>query len=159
MNAEDIKDCDVIIDAISAWVEETFPIHNKTFYHISRLIENTDKHYIKIGGTGTMFIKKNHHQQLKDWEDFPDELKPLANVLVDNLNYIRTFSNLNWTYVSPAFQYEYELPSVNHYHVKGEYYPVDQLIETKISYTDFARALIDIAENRSYFRQRIFICE
>lgn len=157
LTAADIADYDVIIDAISAWTPETFPIHNATATNIAHLLAGTNKHYIKIGGAGTMFINPEHTQYLRDWEDFPKANIPLAEALISNLNRIRSFSNITWTYVTPAFNYDFDGAFTGAYEVHGEDMPLSKLVASNVSYADLASAIISIAEEHKFTRQRILI--
>lgn len=157
LTKEDIAGYDIIVDAISAWTPATFPIHTNTAIHIAHLIKGTKIRYIKIGGAGTMYINSEHTKMLRDWSDYPKAILPLADVLINNLNCIRSFSDTAWTYVTPAFNYDPEGTYTGQYRINGEDMDLASLLESQISYKDMAKAIIDIAEQQLYIRQRIII--
>jgi putative NADH-flavin reductase len=109
-----------------------------------------------VGGSGTLFINKEHSLQLIDKPDFPEELKPLGNALRANLERLRSFSNLRWTYVSPAFELDFEGPATSNYIIGGEEFFTNDEGKSYISYSDFAEAFVDIIEN-DYVRRRVSV--
>ncbi|KQL52765.1 hypothetical protein AN964_04015 [Heyndrickxia shackletonii] len=157
LTKEDIAGYDAIIDGVSAWVPETFHVHTDGVSHIANLLEGSNTRYIKIGGTGTLFINKEHTKYFKDWENYMEEYKPLAEVLVQSLERLRSYSNIAWTYATPAFNYDVEGEATGKYHFDGEEFSIEDIPTSHISYADFASALIDILENGSYVRQRMTI--
>lgn len=156
---EDLTNVDAIIDAISAWTPETFPVHSKVISHIAPMINGTDTQYIKIGGAGTIYINQDHTQKLKDWNEYPTELQPLAAALNENLARIRSYSNILWTYATPAFNYDVESDKPKPYQIKFESMELKDLLNSHISYNNMARALVDIAEDKLYTRQRIILLD
>lgn len=157
LTGDDIAGYDAIVDAISAWTPATFPIHTDTAVHIANLIKGTHTRYIKIGGAGTIYINPEHTKMLRDWPDYPKANLPLAEVLIANLERIRSFSNIEWTYATPAFNYDPEGEFTGNYQIAGEDMKLDTLLKSQISYKDMAKAIIDMIEQRLYIRQRIVI--
>ena len=155
LTEEDITDYDVIIDGISAWTTDTFHIHKDTIFHIANLISGTNKRYIKIGGTSTTYINKEHTKQFKDWDGFPKESLPRGEALAESLRYLRTFSNMAWTYATPAYNFDANGKPTGKYTVKYEELDLEDIPSSYISYADFATALIDSVENKTYIRQRV----
>ncbi|MDB1678637.1 MULTISPECIES: NAD(P)-dependent oxidoreductase [Enterococcus] len=157
LTADDIDGYDVIIDAISAWTPVTFAIHTDTAVHIAHLIQGTSIRYIKIGGTGTMYINSEHTKMLRDWSDYPKAILALAEALIANLERIRSFSDIAWTYVTPAFNYDPNGKYTGKYQIGGEYVDLNTLLNSYISYKDMAKAIIDMVEQHLYIRQRIVV--
>ncbi|MFD1671271.1 NAD(P)-dependent oxidoreductase [Agrilactobacillus yilanensis] len=157
LTAADIAGYDVIIDAISAWTPDTFPIHTDTAMHIAHLIKGTTTRYIKIGGAGTMYINDEHTKMLRDWSDYPEANLPLAEVLITNLDRIRSYSDMAWTYVTPAFNYDPDGKYTGQYQIAGEDMNLNTLLKSYISYKDMAKAIIDLVEQQRYIRQRIIV--
>ncbi|MBT2725319.1 hypothetical protein [Bacillus sp. ISL-46] len=60
LTKEDIAGYDAIIDGVIAWVPETFYVHTDGVSHIANLLDSSNTRYIKIGGTGTLFINKEN---------------------------------------------------------------------------------------------------
>jgi putative NADH-flavin reductase len=156
LNKEDLLGFDAVVNAVSAWTEDTFYIHTDGISHLAHLLEGTDTKLLMVGGAGTLYINKEHSLQLIDKPDFPEELKPLGDALRANLERLRSFSNLRWTYVSPAFELDFEGSATSNYIIGGEEFFTNDEGKSYISYTDFAEAFVDIIEN-DYVRQRVSV--
>jgi putative NADH-flavin reductase len=156
MNKEDLLGFDAVVNAVSAWTEDTFYIHTDGISHLAHLLEGTDTKLLMVGGAGTLYINKEHSLQLIDKPDFPEELKPLGDALRANLERLRSFSNLRWTYVSPAFELDFEGPATSNYIIGGEEFFTNDEGKSYISYSDFAEAFVDIIEN-DYVRRRVSV--
>jgi len=156
LNKEDLVGFDAVVNAVSAWTEDTFYIHTDGISHLAQLLEGTDTKLLMVGGAGTLYINKEHSLQLIDKPDFPEELKPLGKTLRANLERLRSFSNLRWTYVSPAYELDFEGPATSNYIIGGEEFFTNDEGKSYISYLDFAEAFVDIIEN-DYVRRRISV--
>jgi len=156
LNKVDLLGFDAVVNAVSAWTEDTFYIHTDGISHLAQLLKGTDTKLLMVGGAGTLYINKEHSLQLIDRPDFPEELKPLGETLRANLERLRSFSNLRWTYVSPAFELDFEGPATSNYFIGGEEFFTNDEGKSYISYSDFAEAFVDIIEN-DYVRQRVSV--
>lgn len=151
----DLTGVDAVIDAVSAWTPETFAVHTTGISHLAQLLAGTTTRYLKVGGAGTLYINAEHTQMLKDRADYPTDWLPLADALVASLDRLRSYSNLAWTYVTPAFNYDATGAATGHYHVDGENYLATNDDDSYISYADYATGMLDLLENGQYVRQRI----
>lgn len=79
----------------------------------------------------------------------------MADALVASLDRLRSYSNLAWTYVTPAFNYDATGTATGQYHVDGEDYRAINDDDSYISYADYATGMIDVLESGKYIRQRI----
>ncbi|MCD8785557.1 NADH-flavin reductase [Staphylococcus gallinarum] len=156
LNKEDLAGFDAVVNAVSAWTEETFDIHTTGLSHLANLLEGTDTKLLMVGGAGTLYINKEHSLQVMDQPGFPDEIKPLGKALRANLNRLRSFSNLRWTYVTPAFELDIDGAKTGKYIIGGEEYFTNEKSESYISYADFALAFVEIIEN-DYTRRRVSV--
>jgi uncharacterized protein len=156
LNKEDLLGFDAVVNAVSAWTEDTFYIHTDGISHLAQVLEGTDTKLLMVGGAGTLYINKEHSLQLIDNPDFPEELKALGKTLRANLERLRSFSNLQWTYVSPAYELDFEGPATSNYIIGGEEFFTNDEGKSYISYLDFAEAFVDIIEN-DYVRRRVSV--
>ena len=155
LTVADIDSYDAVIDAVSAWTPATFSVHTDGISHLAKLLRQTNTRYLKIGGAGTLYINEMHTKQLKDRDNYPVEMLPLADVLCESLDRLRSYSDLAWTYVTPAFNYDPDGIATGKYRIDGEEFLATSDDDSYISYADFATALLDIIESKSYIRQRI----
>ncbi|MFC6175955.1 NAD(P)-dependent oxidoreductase [Companilactobacillus huachuanensis] len=155
LTTNDLKGVDAVVDAISAWTPETFYVHTDGISHLANILKGTNIRYLKVGGAGTLFINSEHTKMLKDRSNYPKDWLPLADVLVESLRRLRSYSDIRWTYVTPAFNYDPEGIRTGKYQVDGEEYRAKDDSKNYISYADYAVGMLDIIEHESYIRQRI----
>lgn len=77
-------------------------------------------------------------------------------LLISLYNRLRSFSNLRWTYVTPAFELDIDGARTGKYIIGGEEYFTNEKGKSYISYADFAVAFIEIIEN-DYVRKRVSV--
>ncbi|MFC6260073.1 NAD(P)-dependent oxidoreductase [Levilactobacillus fujinensis] len=155
LTATDLAGVEAVVDAVSAWTPETFAIHTTGLSHLAQILSGTETRYLKVGGAGTLYINADHTKMLKDRADYPADWLPLADALVASLSRLRSYSNLAWTYVTPAFNYDADGAATGVYHVDGENYLAKSDADSYISYADYATGMLDIIEQNTYIRQRI----
>lgn len=155
LTKEDIAGYDAIIDATSAWTPVTFALHTDGVSHLSNLISGTETRLLKVGGAGTLYLDNTHTKMLKDRADYPTDWLPLADALVASLGRMRSYSNVAWTYVTPAFNYDVDGEATGKFHIDGEEFLAENDEDSYISYADFALGVISIIEHGTYIRQRI----
>ena len=94
---------------------------------------------VVVGGAGSLLAAPG--VRLVDTPEFPTEYKQEALASAAALDYLRSTSNLDWTYLSPA-------PVFPSGEATGSYVVgIDSPVGMSISGEDFARALIDELEN------------
>lgn len=157
LTRDDLTGFDAVVDAASAWTPETFHIHTDGISHLHALLEGTDTRFLMMGGAGTLYVNKEHTMMVKDQSDYMEELKSLAAALTANLERIRSYSDWPWTYVTPPFNLTWEGRDTGEYIIGGEEFITNDKGESYISYRDFAKAMVDIAENPEYIRKRVCV--
>lgn len=73
------------------------------------------------------------------------------------LAYLRETNNLNWTYISPACNFEADGTRTGEYKLGEEYLTLNSHGESVVSYADFAIALVDEIENAKHNKERISV--
>lgn len=162
LNKEDIKGMNAIVDAVGAWTPETQTVHSRGLLHIVCLLQGTGIRYLKVGGANTLFINKERTRILQQLPlYYPKYMQELCNAHWMGLETLRKFSDVKWTYVTPAYKFAPYGPYTGHYRITGEEFIPAKGNDPKyghndyISYADYAKGLIDIIENGTYIRQRI----
>lgn len=157
LTASDFKDFDVVIDAFGAWTEDTLPLHSSSLKHLCDILSGTNIRLLVVGGAGSLFVNPEHTVQVMDGPDFPDIFKPLASNMGKALNELRQRTDVKWTYISPAGDFQAEGERTGKYILGGEELTLNSRGESIISYADYAIAMIDEATNGSHDRQRISV--
>lgn len=154
---DDLKDFDVVIDAFGAWTPETLPMHSTTLKNLCDALSGTETRLLIVGGAGSLYINKEHTQQVADTPNFPEDWKPLANAMAKALSELRTRKDVKWTYISPAADFQADGEKTQEYILAGEEFTLNSKGESVISYADFAVAMIDEATKGSHIQQRISV--
>lgn len=157
LTAADLAGFDVVIDAFGAWTEETLPLHSTSLKHLCDLLSGTDTRLLVVGGAGSLYVNPEHTATVSEGAGFPDAFKPLAAAMAKALTELRSRSDVKWTYVSPAGDFQAEGERTGTYILGGEELTLNSRGESIISYADYAIAMIDEAVNGSHIQQRISV--
>lgn len=153
----DLAGYDVVIDAFGAWTEETLPQHSTSLKHLCDILSGTDVRLLIVGGAGSLYVNPEHTAQVMDGPDFPDVFKPLATNMGRALEELRARTDVKWTYVSPAGDFQAEGERTGKYILGGEELTLNERGESIISYADYAIAMVDEAVKGNHIRQRISV--
>ena len=108
LTAEDLKGYDAVVDAFGAWAEEELPKHSTSLKHLCDILSGTDTRLLIVGGAGSLYVNPEHTMQVMDGPDFPDIFKPLAAAQGKALAELRERSDVKWTFISPAGDFQAE---------------------------------------------------
>ncbi len=153
----DLEGFDVVIDAFGAWTPETLPLHQTSLKHLCDILSGTKVRLLVVGGAGSLYVNPEHTLQVKDLDSFPAEFKPLANAQGAALDDLRKRDDVQWTFLSPAGDFVADGPRTGKYILGGEEYFVNAKGESRISYADYAIAMIDEVESARHIRQRFSV--
>lgn len=156
LTAEDLKGFDVVIDAFGAWTEETLPQHSTSLKHLCDVLSGTKTRLLVVGGAGSLYVNPEHTACVADGADFPDAFKPLA-AMAKALGELRQRKDVQWTYISPAGDFQAEGERTGKYILGGEELTLNSKGESVISYADYAIAMVDEALNGNHIQQRISV--
>ena len=157
LTAADLKGFDVVVDAFGAWTEDTLPQHSTSLKHLCDILSGTDVRLLVVGGAGSLYVNPEHTAQVMDGPDFPDVFKPLASAQGKALAELRQRSDVKWTFVSPAGDFQAEGERTGKYILGGEELTLNGRGESVISYADYAIAMVDEAVSGGHIRQRISV--
>ena len=157
LTAADLKGFDVVVDAFGAWTEDTLPQHSTSLKHLCDILSGTDVRLLVVGGAGSLYVNPEHTAQVMDGPDFPDVFKPLARAQGKALAELRQRSDVKWTFVSPAGDFQAEGERTGKYILGGEELTLNGRGESVISYADYAIAMVDEAVSGGHIRQRISV--
>ena len=157
LTSSDLKGFDVVIDAFGAWTEETLPQHSTSLAHLCDILSGTDTRLLVVGGAGSLYVNPEHTACVADGPDFPDAFKPLAAAMAKALGELRKRSDVKWTYLSPAADFQADGPRTGKYILGGEELTLNSKGESVISYADYAIAMIDEAVSGGNIQKRISV--
>ncbi|MQS75274.1 NAD(P)-dependent oxidoreductase [Companilactobacillus halodurans] len=155
LKAEDVKDFDVLVDALGFFgpnVKEYVPATK----HLIEILNGSETRLLVVGGAGSLYVDKDHKQKVYEQAGFPDAVKPLSEEMGKSLDELRD-SNINWTFISPAATFEAKGEKTGEYVLAGEELTYDKDGKSVISYADFALAMVDEIVNAKHQKERISV--
>ena len=157
LTAADVKDFDVVIDAFGAWTEDTLSLHSTSLKHLCDILSGTDTRLLVVGGAGSLYVNPEHTMCVADGPDFPAIFKPLAAAMAKALDELRQRTDVKWTYISPAGDFQAEGERTGKYILGGEELTLNSKGESIISYADYAIAIVDEAVKGNNMQKRISV--
>ena len=157
LTAADVKDFDVVIDAFGAWTEDTLPLHSTSLKHLCDILSGTATRLLVVGGAGSLYVNPEHTMCVADGPDFPAIFKPLAAAMAKALDELRQRTDVKWTYISPAGDFQAEGERTGKYILGGEELTLNSKGESIISYADYAIAMVDEAVKGNNIQKRISV--
>lgn len=155
--ASDLEGFDTVIDAFGAWTPETLPQHGTSLKHLCDLLSGKETRLLVVGGAGSLYVNPEHTVQVMDGADFPEMFRPLASHMGKALEELRTRTDVKWTYISPAGDFQANGNKTGKYILGGEELILNARGESVISYADYAVAMVDEALCGNHIRQRISV--
>ncbi len=157
LTAADLAGFDAVVDAFGAWTEDTLPQHSTSLAHLCDILAGTDTRLLIVGGAGSLYVNPEHTATVSEGPDFPDAFKPLAAAMAKALGELRKRSDVKWTYISPAGDFQAEGERTGAYILGGEELALNERGESIISYADYAIAMVDEIESGDHIQQRISV--
>lgn len=157
LTKEDVASFDVLIDAFGVWDPNRFHLHTDSLKHLCDILKGSQTRLMVVGGAGSLYMNPDHTLQLKDTPDFPKEFYGLANAMSQSLDFLRTQKTVNWTYVSPAADFQADGKKTGQYTIAGEEFAVNSAGQSYISYADYATAFVDILRHQPRRQERVLV--
>ena len=142
----DLEGFDVVVDAVGGWDEQTAPAIPNAVKALSGVLAGTDTRLVVVGGAGSLYVNPEHTLTVAQGPDFPEAFQLVASVHQEALDFLRGVTDVRWTYISPAADFQAEGERTGDYILAGEEFTTNDAGESVISYADYAIALIDEAE-------------
>lgn len=155
LSEEDLSGFDAVVDAFGAWTSEILPQHSTSLKHLCDILSGTETRLLVVGGAGSLYVNPEHTIQVMDGADFPEEFKPLAAAQGKALDELRGRTDVRWTFISPAADFQADGERTGAYLLGGEELILNDAGESIISYVDYAIAMVDEIEKGDHIQQRI----
>lgn len=155
LTTEDISDFDVLVSALGFWGDVSE--FTGSTQQLIDILTNQKTRLLVVGGAGSLYVDPEHTVRLSETPDFPDGFKPLATAMGKGLDLLEAAKNVNWTYLSPAAEFDAEGPATGQYVIAGEELATDKDGKSYISYADYAIAMVDEIEKNAHPNQRFSV--
>ena len=149
----DLEGFDAVISAFAAWSDETFPLHKKVAKHLADALSGTKTRLLVIGGAGTLLVDDKGTMAM-DTPGFPPEYMGVAKATAESFFELKGRTDVLWTYVSPAGEYDANGARTGRYVLGGDNLILNSKNESYISYADLALAVIDELKNGAFVQKR-----
>ena len=150
---EDLKDFDVLINAMGAGTQDPIIYQDATRHMIEVLLDLPKLRYLVVGGAGSLFTDATMPYALYETEQFPKAIYPTAMNMAKALELLRA-SQIQWTFFSPAIQFDPKGRRTGTYQLGSEWVILNQAQESYISYLDYVIALLDEVEHPQFICKR-----
>lgn len=157
LTTADLDGFDVVVDAFGAWAPEELPGHSKSLKHLCDILSGRKTRLVVVGGAGSLYVNPEHTMQVCDSPDFPAEYLPLAKAQGQALEELRKRDDVQWTFISPAADFQAEGERTGEYILAGEELTLNSRDESIISYADYAIAMVDEIMKGSHIQERISV--
>ena len=149
----DLAGFDAVISAFAAWTPETFPLHKKVAKHLADALSGTKTRLLVIGGAGTLYVD-DKQTMVMDTPSFPAGYMGVAKATAESFSELKGRTDVLWTYVSPAGEYDANGARTGKYVLGGDNLILNSKNESYISYADLAVAVIDELKNGAFVQKR-----
>lgn len=149
----DLACFDAVISAFGAFTDATFPLYKKVAVHLANLLSGSSTRLIIVGGAGTLLVDDKGTMAM-DTPDFPPEYMGVAKATAESFFELKDRSDVLWTYVSPAGDYDANGARTGKYVLGNDHVILNSQNESYISYADLAIAIIDELKNRNFVQKR-----
>ena len=153
LSKADLAGFDAVISAFAAWTPETFGLHKKVAKHLEDALSGTKTRLLVIGGAGTLYVD-DKQTMVMDTPSFPAEYMGVAKATAESFFELKTKSDVLWTYVSPAGDYDADGARTGKYVLGNDHVILNSQNESYISYADLAIAIIDELKNGAFVQKR-----
>lgn len=157
LTAADLEGFDAVVDAFGAWAEEELPNHTKSLMHLCDILSGRKTRLVVVGGAGSLYVNPEHTAVVSDGPDFPPQFLPLAKAQGKALEELRKRNDVQWTFISPAGDFQAEGERSGEYILAGEELTLNSRGESIISYADYAIAMVDEITKGNHIQQRISV--
>jgi putative NADH-flavin reductase len=157
LTREDLAGFDAVVDALGAWTPETVHTIYEAVLHFAEILKGTDTRLLVVGGAGSLYVNPEHTQTVVDVTPFPEAAMPVVNAHGKALEELRKIDDVNWTYISPAGDFQADGARTGSYILGGEELVLNSRGESVISYADYAIAMVDEIESGKHIKERISV--
>ena len=160
LTEEDITGIDALLSAFGGGFEADPSINRQAVDHLINLIGNKNIRLLTVGGAGTLWADFSHTKRVWQTPGHPDFLRGISENLSLALEDLKKSGLIDWTFLCPSLFFDYEGEEIGAWKIGNDGEPLTNTDGvSRISYRDFATAMISEAECGAHKNQQITICE
>lgn len=157
LTTQDLCGFDAVVDAYGNWTPDAIDLIPAATVHLAKALAGSDTRLLVVGGAGSLFVDPDHTKTVVDVTPFPEAAMPVVNGHGKALEALRKFDDVNWTYVSPAGDFQPDGERTGTYILGGEELVLNSKGESVISYADYAIAMVDELASGKHIKERISV--
>lgn len=157
LTTQDLCGFDAVVDAYGNWTPDAINLIPAATVHLAKALAGSDTRLLVVGGAGSLFVDPDHTKTVVDVTPFPEAAMPVVNGHGKALEALRKFDDVNWTYVSPAGDFQPDGERTGTYKLGGEELVLNSKGESVISYADYAIAMVDELASGKHIKERISV--
>ena len=157
LTTQDLCGFDAVVDAYGNWTSDAIDLIPAATVYLAKALAGSDTRLLVVGGAGSLFVDPDHTKTVVDVTPFPEAAMPVVNGHGKALEALRKFENVNWTYVSPAGDFQPDGERTGTYKLGGEELVLNSKGESVISYADYAIAMVDELASGNHIKERISV--
>lgn len=155
LTADDVIGFDAVVDAVGAWTADTVHVVPDAVKHLAAILKDSQTRLLVVGGAASLYVNPERTLTVADVTEFPAEVLPVLNAGKEALAALRQVDDVNWTYVSPAGDFQADGERTGRYILGGEELVLNSKGESVISYADYAIGMIDEIASGDHLKARI----
>ncbi|SFQ26298.1 NAD(P)-dependent oxidoreductase [Salibacterium halotolerans] len=153
LTQEDLSGFDVVVNAFGTTPDQGQP-HIDAADVLTKALQGIKTRLFVVGGAASLYVDEDKTTQVIDTPDFPDAIKPMAGGMAEALSRLQNAQNLNWTFLSPAVEFDAEGARTGTYQVGKDHMITNSEGNSYISYADYSIAVLDELENKEHENER-----
>ena len=157
LTAADLAGFDAVVDAAGGWTPETIPAITNVAVHLADCVAGTPTRLVVVGGAGSLFVNPEHTATVDQGPDFPEDWKPLSAAHGATLANLCERTDVAWTHVSPAVDFQADGARTGEYTLAGEELTLNAAGQSTVSYADYAIAIVDLLDSDEHVRGRVSV--
>lgn len=160
LTEEDLMGMDAVLSAFGSGFDVDPAINRQAVDHLIRLVDGRNIRLLILGGAGTLWSDKAHTMRVWQTPEHPEFLRGISKNLTLALEDLRASGLQDWTFLCPSLFFDYEGAETGKWTIGTDEEPlVNREGVSRISYRDFASAMIREAETGEHRRMQITVCE
>lgn len=160
LTRRDLAGCDAVISAFGSGFEADPAINREAIDRLISLLAGTGMALLIVGGSGCLYADAAHTTHIYELPSHPAFLREISRYMTMGLSDLKKTTDLLWTYVTPSLTFDYEGQPTGSYQIGTGEEPLKNAAGvSRITYADYAAAMLDEAERHTHLRQCITVCE
>ena len=160
LNESDINGIDAVLSSFGSGFEADPAVNRQAIDYLIHLIGEKNIRLLIVGGAGTLWADKSHTMRVWQTPHHPEFLRGISENLTLALDDLKASALKDWTFLCPSLVFDYEGAQTGNWKIGTEGEPLENRDGvSRISYRDFASAMISEAESGVHKNMQITVCE